>query len=453
MKSGTHAIFTHHKSGTTAMFRHITNDLLAWKNTYPRKPLILKGVRQCGKTWILKDFAAKNFKDTAYFTFEGDRTLQNIFERNLDPDRILRELSDLRRKKIDEKNTAVIFDEIQFCPNALTSLKYFCEQKPDLAILCAGSLLGTALAKPLSFPVGKVTFLTLCPMDFAEFLLANNEEYLADALAKPLSPTLVEELQPWWRDYIFTGGMPEAVLAWTKTHAKNKVDAILENILNGYELDFAKHAPAADFPKLSALWREIPNQLAKENRKFVYANVIKTGRARSLSGALEWLISAGMVYKIDAIDKPLYPLSAASGAASFKVYLCDVGLLRKMSRFPAEEIFSGAHEYSYLRGAIAENFVLTQLMAHTGDPVYYWKSGNKAEVEFVIQEGKHIIPVEVKAGTRTGGKSLAVYRERFCPEYAVRFSLKNAGEAEDEYGTLLLLPLFCAGHLKNLLAG
>ena len=437
------------------MYRHIYTELQNWKERPNRKPLILKGVRQCGKTWLLKEFAARNFADVAYFNFEGNEQLQDCFEKNLDVRRIVRELGQIRHKAIDADTTVVVFDEIQFCPNALTSLKYFQENLPGLAILCAGSLLGLALAKPYSFPVGKVTFLTLYPMNFSEFLLACGEEYLSAYLrelpvGEKIPSALFTEFWDRYREYLLVGGMPEAVLTWVETQDLESVDRVLDDILQSYELDFAKHAPAAEFPKLSAIWRSVPQQLSRENKKFVYSEVLRGGRARNLSDALGWLISAGLIHQVGVIDRPVFPLQPPADSASFKVYVCDAGLLRRMSRFPADGFLSDRTDLSYLRGAIAENFVLTELVSASGEVPVCWRSGNSAEVEFVIQAGENIVPVEVKAGVHTMSRSLRVYRERFHPGFSVRLSRKNAGRVEEE-GVLVSLPLFLAGELRRFL--
>ncbi|MDO5847750.1 MAG: AAA family ATPase [Methanocorpusculum sp.] len=439
------------------MYREIVTSLLRWKESSGRKPLILKGVRQCGKTWILKEFCKNSFEDTAYFNFEGNTRLQEIFERDFDIERIIRELGDLRHTPVDTGKTAVIFDEIQFCPKAITSLKYFCETKPELAVLCAGSLLGVALAHPLSFPVGKVDFLTLHPMNFREFLLANGQQYLADHLAKSssaedLSPVLFDEYKDWYKDYLTVGGMPEAVLVWSKTRDLSQTDAVIDNILQGFELDFAKHAPASEYPKISAVWHEIPNQLAKENRKFTYSQVMSGGRSRLLRDAVEWLVSSGLIYRVFKIEQPAIPLSVSADESSFKIYLCDCGLLRKMSGFPPEAFVSKRKEVGLMRGAFAENFILSELQSSGVDCGHYWKSSNDAEVEFVITHGMSVIPVEVKAGERTMGKSLFVYREKFHPDFAVRFSLKKGGKVTDERGMLLSVPLFAGSVLQKFIS-
>lgn len=436
------------------MYRHIYQDLVEWKESETRKPLILKGVRQCGKTWLLKKFAEENFEDVVYFNFEGNDSLQICFTRDMDAGRILKELSQLQRKSIDPEKTVIIFDEIQFCPAALTSLKYFFENMPRLPIMCAGSLLGIALAKPLSFPVGKVTFLTLYPMDFFEFLFANKEDYLCTYLNglgvdEKISPALVDGIIGYYRDYVLVGGMPEAVNSWIMNHDIGKVDKILSEILNSYEFDFAKHAPSSDYPKLSGIWKAIPSQLAKENRKFIYSKVMMGGRSRNMSDALQWLVDAGLVYKVDKIERPDYPLAVAADSSYFKVYLCDVGLLRRMSRFAIEGFFSDKSDFSLMRGAITENFVLTELVSGTGEMPFYWKSGNTAEVEFIVQHGVDIVPVEVKAGVHTSSKSLSVYREKYHPRIALRMSLKNIGVTDDEFGRFISLPLYLAGKMTK----
>ena len=436
------------------MYRKIIEELRRWKEADTRKPLILKGVRQCGKTWILQEFAKNNFEDVAYVNFETDPRLRDIFDRDLNVGRIIRELGDFRHKRIDPAQTVLIFDEIQACPPALTSLKYFHENMPELAILCAGSLLGIALAAPLSFPVGKVTFLTLYPMNFEEFLLANHQDYLAESLATvtcpdDISPVLFDEFADWYYTYLLVGGFPEAVTEWCMSRNLDAVDAILDNILQSYELDFAKHAPHTEFPRISAVWNAVPAQLAKENRKFVYSSVQSGGRARTLADAVEWLMRAGLIHKVSLAEQPMVPLSAAADLSAFKLYLCDVGLLRRMSRFPAEILRSTAQDTSLMRGALTENFICTELLSSRIPAEYYWKSGNQAEIEFIVPVGSQVVPIEVKAGLHTKGRSLSVYRAKYHPGYAVRFSQKHPGEVTDEYGTLISLPLFVASCLER----
>ena len=437
------------------MQRQITQELLAWKNDPARKPLILKGVRQCGKTWLLKQFGKEHFTDTAYFNFEGNTPLHNVFAADLNPDRILIELGLLRGSPILPGTTLLIFDEIQFCPAALTSLKYFTENLPAQHIAGAGSLLGIALAGPLSFPVGKVRLLTLYPMNFPEFLKANGKDLLLSHLnTLPISGTvpqsILPELRALYRDYLITGGMPEAVLSWTTTHDISRVEDVHRQILQSYALDFAKHAPLKDLPKLNLIWDAIPQQLAKDNGKFVFSHVKSGARAKDLEDAVQWLIDAGLVYKVEKVERPGIPLSAYADATYFKLYLADVGLLRTLAGFPAEALLAGNPLTSHLRGALTENYVLTELIPQGVPRVCFWKSGNRAEVDFVVQEGANVVPVEVKAAENTRSKSLARYRELYAPEISVRMSLAEMQLRRDESGALLDLPLMLVWRLRDM---
>jgi predicted AAA+ superfamily ATPase len=412
------------------MKRLLLDEMKRWKAAADRKPLIVKGVRQCGKTYLLKEFVRTCYEDVAYFNFEGNRALGERFERDLDAARIITELGILRKKLIRPEKTLIIFDEIQFCNQALSSLKYFCENAPAYHIVCAGSLLGIALSKPLSFPVGKVNFLTLRPMNFCEFLLADGEELLCDHL-RGLSPTdevsdlFAGRLADCLRTYYITGGMPEAVAVWMKTKDIERLETVQQQILDSYELDFAKHAPSKDFPKLSAVWRSIPMQLSKENSKFIFSRVKKGWRAKDLEDALEWLVSAGLVYKIAKIEKPFVPLSAYADASCFKLYFSDIGLLRKMAALPAEAILEKTDAYREFKGAMTENYFLEEWMQRHDAPPFYWKSGNIAEVDFVVPHGADLIPVEVKSERNDRAKSLAEYRRKYAPAVSVKTSMHN----------------------------
>ncbi|MDV0443500.1 ATP-binding protein [Methanorbis rubei] len=436
------------------MKRHIFKKLLAWKNDPARKPLLIKGVRQCGKTWLLKQFGKEHFTDTAYFNFEGNNPLHNVFASDLSTNRILTELGLLRGRPITLGTTLLIFDEIQFCPNALTSLKYFAEDLPEQHIACAGSLLGIALAKPLSFPVGKVTILTLHPMNFPEFLLANGKDLLCSHLADlhvedQIPKSILPELKTLYRDYLITGGMPEAVSIWLATHDASRVEETHKQILQSYTLDFAKHAPLKDVPKLSLIWDAIPGQLAKDTGKFVFGHVKSGARAKDLEDALQWLIDAGLVHKIEKIDRPDIPLSAYADATHFKLYLADIGLLRTMSGFPAEALLAANPETSHMRGALTENYVLAELAAQDIGPIFFWKSGNRAEVDFVLQIKTEIIPIEVKSAENTRSKSLARYRELYEPHLSTKISLENLRILRKENGSLLELPLPLVWKMKD----
>lgn len=434
------------------MNRNLEKQLLLWNEDPKRKPLILKGVRQCGKTYLLKEFGRQYYEDVAYFNFEENEKLKAAFEGDLDVNRILMELGVFRGKKIKQNTTLVIFDEIQFCNRALTSLKYFQENAPQYPIVCAGSLLGIALAKPLSFPVGKVDFLTLRPMTFIEFLKANNEgmlcEYLENLKHTDTPSALIhEKLVSHLRNYYLTGGMPEVVQTWCESHDIEKVESVQQKILDSYELDFAKHAPIHDFPKLSAIWRSIPEQLSKENSKFIFGQVRKGWRARDLEDALEWLISAGLAYKVSRIEKPFIPLSSYADQTFFKLYLSDVGLLRRLSKVPASVLFDKEDHYCEFKGAMTENFVLGELVASQNSMPYYWKSKNIAEVDFVTQIGVNIVPIEVKSERNDRAKSLAQYRKEYRPKHSVKTSMKLFSGSEE----LRNIPLYLIWKMDDLL--
>ena len=429
------------------MERLITEKLKIWKESPNRKPLLLRGVRQCGKTWILREFGQTHFEDVAYFTFENNQPLFSCFELNLDPKRILKEISFVRGKTIILGKTLVIFDEIQFCPNALTSLKYFAEEMPELHIACAGSYLGIHLAKNAgSFPVGKVDFLTLHPMNFEEYLLANEESALRDYLMEISAGEKIPDSFSWkleslYKEYLVTGGMPEVVSVWTRTHDISETNMVLQAILSSYEADFLKYAPRDVLPKLTLIWRSIPEQLAKDNHKFIFSHVKKGLRARDLEDALYWLVSAGIILQVPKVEKPAIPLSLYADVTNFKIYLCDVGLLRALAGFSASGVFASTPVVADMRGALTENFAAEELTAVLDSPLYFWKRG-ASEIEFVVQNELTVVPFEVKSARNTASHSLAEYRKAYAPAVAVRASLKNLGRSEDEYGVLVSLPLY-----------
>jgi uncharacterized protein len=434
------------------MERLIIYELTKWKNQKDRKPLIIKGVRQCGKTYILKKFGKENYEDVAYFNFEGNPALQQYFEQDLDPKRILTELGILIGRKIKPLSTLIIFDEIQFSNSALTSLKYFYEITPEYHIVCAGSLLGITLSKPLSFPVGKVNFLTLRPMSFKEFILANDEKMLLEYIEKldtqsSISQIFTDKLATLLKTYFVTGGMPEAVSKWLKSRDIGEVESIQDMILSSYELDFARHAPKSEYPKISLIWESIPGQLARESGKFIYGHVKHGARAKDFEDAMQWLIGAGMVYKVIKIEKPAIPLSAYADQSYFKLFMSDIGLLRRMSRLPASAIFENSVLYSEFKGALTENYVLNELINLHGDLPYYWKSANTAEVDFVTQFDEKIIPIEVKASTNVKSRSLGVYRNKYSPVISVKTSLQNLKRDDG----LLSIPLYLFWNIKNLI--
>ncbi len=431
--------------------RNLMTQLLAWKQDPRRKPLILRGVRQCGKTWLLQEFGKRHFQNVAYFNFERNEQLPSVFEKDVDPARILMELSILNRSNIEPQNTLIIFDEIQASPKALNSLKYFCEEKPEYAIVAAGSLLGITLSAQVGFPVGKVNFLELYPCSFDEYLSAAAPQ-LANYAASlheiaPLSPAIASEFEKQLRYYLTLGGMPEVLNVFLESQDIFKAEKFQQEILNSYELDFSKHAPKPDIAKLFLLWKSIPLQLARENAKFVYGEVKPGSRARDLEDALRWLQEAGLVNKINRIEKPNIPLAAYEDRKGFKLYLADTGLLRKLAGIGVDTILLNHDIFSEYKGRLIENFVLQELIAQNRKPLFYWSSGNTAEVDFIMQHGSAVIPAEAKSGLNVRARSLKVYREKYAPPFALRFSMQNL-KLDDG---LLNIPLYLLPYCKNLL--
>ncbi len=435
------------------MKRTLIEDLVKWKEKERRKPLILKGVRQCGKTYLLKEFGKLYFESIAYFNFEENPALAEVFEKDYDTDRIVFELGLHNRKTIDPQNTLIILDEIQECGRAITAMKYFCENAPQYHIVCAGSLLGIALQKQLSFPVGKIDFLTLYPMSFSEFVRACDGDMVADFVENfkrgDVLPSIVSsKLENLLRQYYITGGMPEVVDTWCRTRNIEEVEVVQQAIINSYELDFAKHAPAKDFPKLSAIWRSIPEQLAKENTKFIFSHVKKGWRSKDLEDALEWLIGAGLVYKVCKIEKPFIPLSSYADDTNFKLYMADVGILRKLSKLPYEVVLDATPAYREFKGSMTENYVLCELLCSGTDAAYYWSSGNTAEVDFVVQSGGHIVPIEVKSEKNVRARSLAEYRKKYEPQLSVKTSMRS----EINGNEIRNIPLYLMSRMTALLS-
>ncbi len=432
------------------MERTLITKLVEWKEKSNRKPLILKGVRQCGKTYLLKEFGKRHYESCAYFNFEENEALKSVFEKDYDTSRILFELGLYFGKTIEQGKTLLILDEIQECDRAITAMKYFCENAPEYHIVCAGSLLGIALQKQFSFPVGKVDFLTLYPMSFSEFLRAADSEALADFVENfkkgdNLPEVIGEKLATFLRQYYITGGMPEVVQVWCNTHSIEQIEIVQQAIINSYELDFAKHAPTKNFPKLTAIWRSIPEQLAKENTKFIFSHVKKGWRSKDLEDALEWLIAAGLVYKVCKIEKPFIPLSSYADDTSFKLYMSDIGILRKLSKLPYEVVLDATPTYKEFKGSMAENYVLCELLRSVDDTAYYWSSGNTAEVDFIIQSGTEIVPIEVKSEKNVKARSLAEYRKKFSPKYSVKTSMKHETDGDE----VLNIPLYLISQMAS----
>ena len=426
------------------MERLLIDELHKWKDKSDRKPLILRGARQVGKTWLLKDFGKKYFKDVCYINFEQKDVLGAIFEGTLSPQRIIEQLSVYSGRKINPEDTLLIFDEVQEMPRALTSLKYFAEEAPEYAICCAGSLLGVALHEGTSFPVGKVEFLDLYPLSFREFLLANGEAMLLDYVLKGGHRDLAaftEKLTDYLKKYYVVGGMPSAVLKWLDTHDFFEVDDVQKQLVAAYENDFSKHAPRQMIEKIRYVWDSIPSQLAKENKKFVYGLVREGARAREYEDSLMWLSDAGEIIRTYNISKPDVPLKAYADLKSFKVFLLDVGLLRCMSGVSPKVILEGSRIFEEFKGALTEQYVCQELQLFKRlQTNFYWTSSSSAEVDFLISDGMEVYPLECKAGITMNAKSLKVYRQKYIPKWSLRTSLQPYTRNEEE--GIINIPLY-----------
>ncbi len=440
------------------MERDIMKQLIQWKASADRKPLLLTGVRQCGKTYICKEFGEKYFDDTAYFYFEGNKGLASVFDYDFDVDRILDELGNvIRGKEIIPGKTLVIFDEVQACPNAVTSLKYFCENKRELHVICAGSLLGVSIKRDsISFPVGKVDRLFMYPMTFSEFLRADGGKAIYDGVQKynidrELPELYTMAMEKALKYYYIVGGMPEVVAKWAETHNFEKVEKLQDNILQDYSSDFAKHAPKADIPKLGWIWDSIPKQLAKDNHKFVFSHVKAGKRSNELEDALEWLVDAGLVRRLELTANPELPLSFYADAAFFKVYMSDVGLLRRKSGVSHKTIMEDSGLYKNFKGAITENYVLNELISQGFHP-YFWRSGNTAELDFLFEYDDMVIPVEAKAEIHTKAKSYRQFCKKYGSSIGFKFSMKNVGSHKVENTMTYSVPLFMIWRLREYLS-
>ena len=437
------------------MKRLMMEQLTAWKKSPYRKPLILKGVRQVGKTWLLKEFGREYYENTAYFNFDEHEEYRQFFETTKDVNRILQNLMLASGQKILPEKTLVIFDEIQDCPKVINSLKYFCENAPEYHIACAGSLLGIALARPSSFPVGKVNFMQIDPMTFTEFLLANGDANLAAFLdtvrtPEPLPDAFFNPLYEKLKMYYVTGGMPEPVLMWTQARDVDAMQESLSDIIGAYERDFAKHPDVTQFPKISMVWKSVPSQLARENKKFLYKVVKEGARAREYEDALQWLVDARLVHKVYRSSAPGLPACAYDDLSAFKIYLADVGLLRRLAMLAPTAFGEGNRLFTEFKGALTENYVLQALIAQFEAAPRYWSQSNPPyEVDFLIQRNNDILPVEIKSEASTTSKSLKKFKELFSDKVKlrIRFSLDNLRLD----GDVLNVPLFMADHTDRLI--
>ena len=435
-----------------ALYRIALENLIKWKKTPNRKPLIIKGARQVGKTWLMKEFGRTEYEKTVYINFDSNPRMKELFSNDLNIERIIMGLELYSDIKINPDNTLIIFDEIQEVPRALSSLKYFYENAPEYNIVCAGSLLGIALHEGTSFPVGKVDFLNLYPLTYKEFLLAMKKEKPVDLLNSgdyQMITAFKFDYIDLLKQYYFIGGMPEAVEAFSNNRDFNEARDIQKKILDAYEQDFSKHAPAEIVPKIRMLWNSVPSQLAKENKKFVYGMVREGARAKEFENAIMWLTDCGLVHKVPRVTVGRLPLKAYEDMKAFKMYMLDVGLLGCLSGISAKTVLDGNDLFVEFKGALTEQYVLQQLICEEDFLVcYYTNSNGQCEVDFVVDNGECVVPIEVKAEVNLRAKSLKSYVERFAPSTAIRASMSDYKIEE----WLVNLPLYAIENLeKNLL--
>ena len=430
------------------MQRFIMDKLIKWKNSKTRKPLILKGARQVGKTYILRQFGNENYEDIAYFNFDHDKDLYNLFENTKAPKRILEQLAFIYGKAILPEKTLIFFDEIQECPNALNSLKYFQEEANEYHIVCAGSLLGIRLSHT-SFPVGKVDFLEMYPMTFSEFLIADGQENLVEYMKSITTIQNIPEiffnvLEEKLKAYFIIGGMPEVVFSWVNEKDMEKVNYIQSNILKSYESDFAKHTSNSEANKISLIWNGVISQLSRENKKFLYQTVKEGARAREYEGALNWLNDANLIYKVYNVTKPSLPLKAYIDLSAFKIYMNDVGLLRKMANLDSRIVVEGNRLFEEFKGAFTENYVLDMLNSVYSENLNYF-TFDRNEIDFLLQTRNKIIPIEVKSNRSTNNTSLTKYNQKYDNDISIRFSMNNL----TQNGKVLNIPLFLVEYIEN----
>ncbi len=429
------------------MERYAMKKLEEWYNRKNRKPLILKGARQVGKTWLMKEFGRTHFKYTAYVNFDNNRNMANVFDGDYNIDRILMAINIETGVKIHPEETLIIFDEIQENPKAIASLKYFCEEAPEYAVIAAGSLLGVAIYTGVSFPVGKVDTLELNPLSFREFLEAMGEEGLVrliDEMNTPLIGNFREKYIDWLKKYYYIGGMPEVVSSFVAERDFTEVRRLQKRIIEMYEADFSKHTTVNELPRIRMVWNSIPMQLAKENKKFFFGKIKEGARAKDFEIAIEWLLDCGLIKKVYNVSKPAMPLKAYTEFSAFKLYLLDVGLLAAMSELDVKSILDGNTIFVEFKGALTEQYVLQQLIADTEyTPYYYSETKSEGEIDFLIQKGTDIVPIEVKAEENLKAKSLRVYCDKFKPQVAIRTSISNYREQD----WMVNVPLYAISNL------
>lgn len=432
------------------MERLLFTDLIKWKQKKNRKPLIIQGARQVGKTWIMKEFGKRYFQTVIYINFDNNPRMKNVFEEDFDVKRIISALKIEHGKNFNSDDTLLIFDEVQEVPKALSALKYFHEDAPEYAIVAAGSLLGIALHQGTSFPVGKVDFLQLYPLNFKEFLMAMGQEQLAELLSKQdekLISSFSSKYVDYLKKYYYVGGMPEVVQSFVDNDDYFEVREIQKNLLKYYEEDFSKHAPKETVPRIQMVWNSIPGQLAKENRKFIYGMIREGARAKDFELAIQWLMDCGLIHKSYRIKKPDMPLKAYVEMNSFKMFLSDVGLLAAMGDLPVKVLLEGNRIFEEFKGALTEQFVAQELVSYGKELYYYSTENSSGEIDFVIQQSTYCIPIEVKAEENLRAKSLRAFCDKYHPEIAIRSSMSNYKEQE----WMKNVPLYAlADYLKNI---
>ena len=432
------------------MERIAMKELVSWKNKTGRKPLIIRGARQVGKTWLMKEFGKNEYSQTVYVNFESSKLLKTLFVDNFDINRIITALQIETGIQVNPENTLIILDEIQEAEGAITSLKYFCENAPQYHIIAAGSLLGVALHKHTSFPVGKVEFLDLYPLNYTEFLMALDQQLLLNLLKSGdwiLIKSFKEKYIQILRQYYYIGGMPEVVLSYRTQNDFKEVRVIQKRILTAYEHDFSKHAPSDIVPRIRMLWNSIPSQLAKENKKFIYGAVKPGSRAKDYELALSWLIDCGLVHKVCRVSKPGMPLKAYEDYNAFKLFIADVGLMGAMGDIDVRTLLEGNMIFEEFKGALTEQYVLQQLTTIPDLVIYYWSAERSiAEIDFLIQYSGEVIPIEVKAEENLQAKSLKTFCQKYSPKTAIRTSMSDYRKED----WLTNLPLYAISELTKL---
>jgi predicted AAA+ superfamily ATPase len=432
------------------MYRAAMEELFKWKENKARKPLIIRGARQVGKTWLMKEFGATAYENCVYVSFDNNRHMRELFSADFDVSRLVTGIELYAGHRIDPANTLIIFDEVQEVPKALASLKYFNENAPQFQVLCAGSLLGVALHQGTSFPVGKVAFLDLYPLSFAEFMRAMGKEPFVSLLEQgdfAMATTFKQEYIDLLKYYYYVGGMPEAVFSFIRNRDFNEAREIQQRILVSYEQDFSKHAPKEIVPRIRMLWNSIPAQLTRESKKFIYGLVKEGARAREYEYALMWLTDCGLVHKVHRVTAPHLPLKAYEDLKAFKLFVVDIGLLSCMTRLRQDVLLDGNEMFIEFKGALTEQYVLQQLKTLHGVEPYYWTNDrNTAEIDFLLDTGNRIVPLEVKAEVNLQSKSLKAFAEKHKPALSVRTAMSDYKHE----GWLLNLPLYAMGSVSSI---